>query len=66
LFWPFSSRGWAFPIVPWGDLGATLIFIVEMFVLYRRPLEARGTARLTLALLLAYVGAWWWVGGMSR
>ena len=55
LLWPFSSQRWALPLVPWGDLGATLIFVVEMFVLYRRSRRARVIALLTLALVVAYV-----------
>ncbi len=57
--WPFSDQGWAAPVVPWGDLGTTLIFVLEMFALYRWPKRAALVAWLTLACLLAYVGACW-------
>ncbi len=63
-FWPFSSRGWALPIVPWGDLGTTLIFIAEMFVLYFRPGRAQVIAWLTLIAVLVYIGGWWLAGGV--
>lgn len=56
LLWPFSTRTWAFPIVPWGDVGATLVFIAEMFALYRWPARSELTARLTLGVLVAYIG----------
>jgi membrane-bound metal-dependent hydrolase YbcI (DUF457 family) len=59
LLWPFSERSWAMPTVAWGDVGATLIFIGEMFALYRWPMRARPVAWLTLAAVLAYVGARW-------
>ena len=26
LCWPFSNAAWAYPLVPWGDVGATVIF----------------------------------------
>jgi hypothetical protein len=59
LLWPFSDRSWAMPTVPWGDVGATLIFIGEMFALYRWPMRARPVAWLTLAAVVTYVGARW-------
>lgn len=55
ILWPFSDRAWARPTVPWGDLGATLIFIVEMFALYRRPARGQTTAWLGLIAVAAYV-----------
>ncbi len=59
LLWPFSGRSWVIPVLRWGDLGATLLFIVEMFALYRWPSRGTGIAWLTLALVAAYVGARW-------
>lgn len=59
LFWPFSQQGWALPIVPWGDLGTTLIFVSEMFVLYRWPNRPRRIATLALVAVLAYIAVWW-------
>jgi membrane-bound metal-dependent hydrolase YbcI (DUF457 family) len=56
LFWPFSTRGWAYPILPWGDLGATILFIVEMFLIYRWPARARMIAWGSLAAVVFYVG----------
>lgn len=57
LLWPFSNRVWAGPTVAWGDLGATLIFVAEMFALYRWPVRARLIAWLALAAVAAYVAA---------
>jgi hypothetical protein len=62
LLWPFSDRAWAYPIVPWGDIGATLIFIAEMFALYRWPRRAQAIACLAMIALLVYVAIWWWTG----
>ena len=42
-------------MVAWGDLGATLIFVVEMFALYRWPGRARPIAWLALIAVGAYV-----------
>jgi hypothetical protein len=54
--WPFSRTGWAWPLVPWGDVGATTIFITEMFALYRWPRFAQMVALTTLGALCAYLG----------
>jgi membrane-bound metal-dependent hydrolase YbcI (DUF457 family) len=59
LFWPFSTRGWCYPIVPWGDLGATVLFIVEMFLLYRWPARSQLIACGALAGVIGYVAVRW-------
>lgn len=56
LLWPFSRRAWAVPVVAWGDLGATVIFVAEMFALYRWPGRAQRIAVCALALVAGYVG----------
>lgn len=55
LLWPFSHRGYAYPMVPWGDLGVTLLFVGEMFALYRWPRSARAVAALALAAGAVYL-----------
>jgi membrane-bound metal-dependent hydrolase YbcI (DUF457 family) len=55
LLWPFSRCGYSFPLVPWGDLGVTLLFVGAMFALYRWPRSARAVATLTLAAGAAYL-----------
>lgn len=55
LFWPVSDRGFAWPIVPWGDVGTTLLFVGEMFALYRWPLRAQAIAATTLGLVALYI-----------
>lgn len=61
VFWPFSDSGWAKPLVPWGDLGGTIIFIAEMFALYRYPQWSRALAFLASLLLLAYIAVRAWL-----
>jgi membrane-bound metal-dependent hydrolase YbcI (DUF457 family) len=65
LLWPFSERAWAYPILPWGDLGASLIFILGMFCLYHWPARAQGTASLTLLAVLGYVALRWAIFSFS-
>jgi membrane-bound metal-dependent hydrolase YbcI (DUF457 family) len=60
LFWPFSSRGWVFPTVPYGDLATTLLFVAEMFALYRWPKRTQLLAQISLAVVVLYVAARWY------
>jgi len=55
LAWPFSDVAWAYPLVLWGDVGATIIFIVGMFAMCRWPAWTRTIAACTLGLVIAYV-----------
>ncbi len=57
LLWPWTRRGWAVPVVPWGDVTITLLFVGEMFALYRLPGRDRVVAALTLAAGSAYLAA---------
>src|SRR5262249_8127619 len=41
LLWPFSDEGWVWPLVAWGDMTTTLLFVAEMFALYRWPGRAQ-------------------------
>jgi membrane-bound metal-dependent hydrolase YbcI (DUF457 family) len=59
LLWPFSERTWVLPLVAWGDLTTTLIFVAEMFALYRWPGRAQVIAVLTLLAVMIYVGICW-------
>lgn len=35
LLWPFSDQGWVYPLVPWGDVGITFVFIAGMFAMLK-------------------------------
>jgi hypothetical protein len=59
LLWPFSERGWSFPILAWGDLGPTVIFLAEMFALYRWRNYAQLLAWITLLVVGSYLTARW-------
>jgi membrane-bound metal-dependent hydrolase YbcI (DUF457 family) len=61
LLWPVSTRGWALSIVPWGDIAATLVFVGEMFALYRWPTHARFIAGTALVVVAGYVAVRWWM-----
>lgn len=55
LLWPFSDQAWVFPMVRWGDVGATLVFVAGMFAMLRLPLHRQAVARLTLLALVGYI-----------
>jgi hypothetical protein len=59
LLWPFSEREWSFPIVSWGDLGPTVIFLVEMFALARWRRHAQLLAWIALIALAGYLTVRW-------
>jgi hypothetical protein len=55
LLWPFSTRGYAFPMVRWGDIGITLMFIAGMFAMVRWRSRVQLIALLTLVGVAAYL-----------
>jgi membrane-bound metal-dependent hydrolase YbcI (DUF457 family) len=66
LLWPFSNAVWAYPLVPWGDVGTTVIFAVSMFAMLRWPARIRSIATGSLVLVAAYLmlrsAFWQWNG----
>lgn len=66
LFWPFSDTAWAYPLVPWGNIGVTVIFALSMFAILRWPARITTIARGTLAAVIVYMmicGIVWRLGG---
>jgi membrane-bound metal-dependent hydrolase YbcI (DUF457 family) len=57
LGWPFTSRECAYPLIRWGDVGATLILIASMFAMVRNPTRTRRIAAGSLLLVVAYAFA---------
>jgi membrane-bound metal-dependent hydrolase YbcI (DUF457 family) len=55
LFWPFSRTEWAYPLVPWGSIGATVILAVSMFAMLRWPTWIRTIATSSLAVVAGYM-----------
>jgi len=61
LFWPLSNRGWVYPMIPWGDIGATIVFVIGMFAMLRWRSRSRPISWLTLAGVLAYLATRRWL-----
>jgi membrane-bound metal-dependent hydrolase YbcI (DUF457 family) len=57
LLWPFSAKEWAIPLVPWGDVGATLILATGMFAMLRWPKHTRLIAAGSVLATAAYLAA---------
>ncbi|MEO8499200.1 MAG: metal-dependent hydrolase [Planctomycetota bacterium] len=55
LLWPFSSQGFVFPMVHWGDVGVTILFVIGMFAMVRRRDWIQPIALITLILVLVYI-----------
>jgi membrane-bound metal-dependent hydrolase YbcI (DUF457 family) len=54
LLWPFSTRGWAIPAVPWGDPVAAILFAGAMFAMVRWPARIQAVSLAALGLVAAY------------
>jgi hypothetical protein len=55
LLWPFSNRGFVYPMVRWGDAGATIIFVIGMFAMLRWKPRTQPLASATLACVIGYI-----------
>jgi membrane-bound metal-dependent hydrolase YbcI (DUF457 family) len=55
IFWPFSNDSYAYPLVPWGDIGATVILAVGMFAMVRWPKRIRAIAAGSLLAVAVYI-----------
>lgn len=55
LFWPFSKTEWAYPLVPWGNIGATVILAMSMFLMVRWPTWIRTVATSSLVTVAGYM-----------
>lgn len=61
LWWPVSSAGYVFPLVPWGDAGVSVIFAAGMFAMWKWPGRLQAIAAVTLTAVVLYVsvrGTW--------
>jgi hypothetical protein len=63
-FWPFSSAGYVFPLIPWGDVGPTVILMIGAIVLAKRPVKASAIAAITLVTLVLYLVVRGWSRGL--
>jgi membrane-bound metal-dependent hydrolase YbcI (DUF457 family) len=55
LLWPFTSATWAYPLVPWGNIGATVILAASMFAMLRWRAWTQTIAAGALMAVVAYM-----------
>lgn len=54
-FWPISNRAYDYPLIPWGDVGPTVILMFGIIMIAKRKEFVSRISVLTLATLLAYL-----------
>ncbi|MDP1560864.1 MAG: metal-dependent hydrolase [Pirellulaceae bacterium] len=62
-FWPFSNAGFVYPMIPWGDVGPTVILMAGIIIAAKRPARLATVSMLTLLALSAYLVARAWARG---
>ncbi len=55
LLWPFADTVYAYPMLPWGNAGVTIIFVVSMFAMLRWREWVRTIAVVTLSAVIVYI-----------
>ncbi len=63
-FWPLSDVGYVFPMIPWGDIGPTLILMGGAIVLAKFPNRLAPKSMATLAMLCIYLLLRGWIRGI--
>lgn len=62
-WWPFSNVGYVFPLIPWGDVGPTVILMAGVIVIAKRKLQISLTAWGTILILIGYLVIRGWSRG---
>lgn len=53
--WPLVDTGYVFPLIPWGDIGPTLILMGGAILLAKSPSRPASKSMATLAMLCTYL-----------
>ncbi len=61
--WPFSDLGFVWALIPWGDVGPTVILMAGAIGIAKRPDRSASLASITLLVLCAYLGVRGWSRG---
>lgn len=56
--WPFSAWELIYPMVPWGNIGITMIFSVTMIFQVKFPQRTRAFALASLSAVFIYILLW--------
>jgi len=55
VLWPLSDHEVAYPLIPWGDVGVSVIFSLGLFAMLRWQTRVRPIAIVTLVAVALYV-----------
>jgi hypothetical protein len=55
LLWPWNHTAWAYPLVPWGDIGTSVVLAAGMFAMVRYPKRRSIIAIGALAAVVLYI-----------
>ena len=62
--WPVSRTGYVLPLVPWGDVGPTVILMAGVIQMARVRGRYQSIALVTLAVLVLYLAGRGWMRGV--
>jgi membrane-bound metal-dependent hydrolase YbcI (DUF457 family) len=62
-WWPFSSAAYVYPLIPWGDVGPTVILMAGVIVMAKRNSAFSQNSWLTIVLLCGYLVVRGWFRG---
>lgn len=54
-WWPFSSAAFVYPMIPWGDIGPTIILMAGIIAIAKRNSHLSQTSWLTIITLCGYL-----------
>jgi membrane-bound metal-dependent hydrolase YbcI (DUF457 family) len=54
-WWPFSNTGYIFPMIPWGDVGPTLVLMSGLILGARFPVHLQKVSLVSLLALIGYL-----------
>ncbi|MCA9195145.1 MAG: metal-dependent hydrolase [Planctomycetales bacterium] len=63
-FWPFSDQGFVLALIPWGDIGPTIIMMCGILLVARNPKRLTRISVITLAVLIIYLLVRGWTRGV--
>ena len=63
-FWPFATTEFVYPLIPWGNIGVTLIFSFAMIAHASRPRLVQPIAILALVLMMGFLASWPWLASL--
>lgn len=62
-WWPFSNAAYVYPLIPWGDVGPTVILMAGIVIIAKRNAHLSLTSWLTIVTLCGYLIVRGWLRG---